>query len=226
MVRRCDWCRSPTIHGSRSRASSRFSAASMSRCHFCWTCFGFPSDTFQLFLATGVINSRFGTLLAAVHTLAVALLGTCAMVGVLRWHPGRMLRYLVTTAIVVGVVLGGGGSCLELFSHRNIARIRCWLRCTCSGNRPTRWSIAPRPAWTNSPPTGPTLTAIRARGSLRVGYLPDSLPYAFFNERDDLVGFDVELAHRLASELRVGWNSCLSREPHWLSSWRPVDATC
>ena len=55
----------------------------------------------------------------------------------------------------------------------------------------------------DSLPNGPTLTAIRARGSLRVGYLPDSLPYAFFNERDDLVGFDIELAHRLASELRV-----------------------
>ena len=48
-----------------------------------------------------------------------------------------------------------------------------------------------------------TLDAIRARGSLRVGYLPDSLPYAFFNARGDLVGYDVELANRLAIELGV-----------------------
>jgi ABC-type amino acid transport substrate-binding protein len=34
-----------------------------------------------------------------------------------------------------------------------------------------------------------------------VGYMPDALPFSFFNERGDLVGFDVELAHRLASEL-------------------------
>jgi Na+/H+-dicarboxylate symporter len=35
--------------------------------------FRIPADTFQLFLATAVINSRFGALLAAVHTVAVAL---------------------------------------------------------------------------------------------------------------------------------------------------------
>jgi hypothetical protein len=31
--------------------------------------FRIPADTFQLFLATGVVNSRFGSLLAAVHTV-------------------------------------------------------------------------------------------------------------------------------------------------------------
>ena len=51
--------------------------------------------------------------------------------------------------------------------------------------------------------TGARLDIIRRRGVLTVGYMPDSLPYAFFNAADDLVGLDVELAHRLASELGV-----------------------
>ena len=55
--------------------------------------FRIPADTFQLFLATGVINSRFGTFLAAVHTVAVALLGTCAMLGALSWDRRRLLRF-------------------------------------------------------------------------------------------------------------------------------------
>jgi ABC-type amino acid transport substrate-binding protein len=165
--------------------------------------FRIPSDTFQLFLATGVINSRFGTLLAAVHTLAVALLGTCAMVGVLRWHPGRMLRYFVTTAIVTSVVLGGVrtlfGTLLAPQYRKDEVLAQMHLL-----TRPTDavvHRIAPTPD--GLPPSGPILTTIRTRGSLRVGYLPDSLPFAFFNARGDLVGFDVELAHRLASELRV-----------------------
>ena len=37
---------------------------------------------------------------------------------------------------------------------------------------------------------------------LRVGYTPDALPFAFFNARGDLVGFDVELAHHLAPGAR------------------------
>ena len=38
---------------------------------------------------------------------------------------------------------------------------------------------------------------------LRVGYMNDSMPFTFFNEAGDLVGLDVELAHRLAGELGV-----------------------
>ena len=50
---------------------------------------------------------------------------------------------------------------------------------------------------------GATLSLIARRGALRVGYLRDSLPYAFFNAADELVGLDVELAYRLAAELGV-----------------------
>ena len=60
--------------------------------------FRIPADTFQLFLASGVVNSRFGTLVAAMHTLTVALLGTCAMIGALSWNRQRIVRYAVVTA--------------------------------------------------------------------------------------------------------------------------------
>ena len=59
---------------------------------------------------------------------------------------------------------------------------------------------APSPA---PPTTLPPLETIDARKVLRVGYLPDSLPFAFFNRNGDLVGFDIELAHRLAKEMDV-----------------------
>src|SRR5206468_4730971 len=38
---------------------------------------------------------------------------------------------------------------------------------------------------------------------LRVGYLDDSLPYAFFNARGELVGFDIEMGLQLARDLQV-----------------------
>ena len=41
---------------------------------------------------------------------------------------------------------------------------------------------------------------IRARNVLRVGYIPDRLPFAFVNATGELVGMDVELAGRLAQE--------------------------
>ena len=69
--------------------------------------FRIPADTFQLFLATGVINSRVGSLVAAVHTLTVALLVACAVTGHLRWRRGPLLSYAGVTAALVIVVLGG-----------------------------------------------------------------------------------------------------------------------
>ena len=38
---------------------------------------------------------------------------------------------------------------------------------------------------------------------MRVGYLSDALPYAFFNAQNELVGLDVALMHHLAIELGV-----------------------
>ena len=70
--------------------------------------FRIPVDTFQLFLASGVVNSRFGTLVAAMHTVAVALLGSCAMTGLLRWRRGPLLiRYATVTAVLTVAVIGG-----------------------------------------------------------------------------------------------------------------------
>src|SRR5262245_2970996 len=69
--------------------------------------FRIPADTFQLFIATGVINSRFGALVAAVHTIAVALLGSAAIAGTMTFDSRRIIRYLVTTAVLTIAVVGG-----------------------------------------------------------------------------------------------------------------------
>ncbi len=64
-----------------------------------------PADTFQLFLATGVLNSRFGTLAAAMHMVVLALAGTYALVGKLIFSPVRILRYgLVTAGATAGTL--------------------------------------------------------------------------------------------------------------------------
>ena len=51
-----------------------------------------PMDTFQLFLATSVLASRFGTLAAAMHMVVLALVGTYALSGRLRPSPARVAR--------------------------------------------------------------------------------------------------------------------------------------
>jgi Na+/H+-dicarboxylate symporter/ABC-type amino acid transport substrate-binding protein len=161
-----------------------------------------PADTFQLFLATGVINSRVGSLVAAVHTLTVALLVACAVTGRLRFRRGPILSYAGITAVLAIVVIGGtrvffaSGLPQEYSKDQVLASMQLL-------HEPVNATVARTPS--PAPPTNlPPLEAIEERKMLRVGYLSDSLPFAFFSKGGDLVGFDVELAHRLAREMGVG----------------------
>ncbi len=47
------------------------------------------------------------------------------------------------------------------------------------------------------------LDRIRSRGALRVGYIPDLMPFSYFNSEGELVGHDVEMAYDLAEVLNV-----------------------
>jgi ABC-type amino acid transport substrate-binding protein len=165
--------------------------------------FRIPADTMQLFHATGVINSRFGALLAAVHTLAVALLGTCAITGTLRFQPARLVRFAVVTVVLTAVTLGGarillgravGGGPKQGDVIAEMRPLYPTVEAAVHRDRPAQAAAAG---------TESLMETVRRRGALRIGYAVDSLPFAYFNRADDLVGFDVDLAHQLARELQV-----------------------
>ena len=52
-----------------------------------------PADLFQLFVVSGVLNSRFGSMAATMHTLTIAILGTCLITGRVRIERPRLVRY-------------------------------------------------------------------------------------------------------------------------------------
>jgi Na+/H+-dicarboxylate symporter len=166
--------------------------------------FRIPADTFQLFLATGVVNSRFGALLAAVHTVTVALLGSAAIVGSLRFNAARIARYLVITVVLSAATIGG---LRTLFNTV--------LRPTFAGEELV---YSMRPLMTArdvrivketdfrdaiGKPQGSIVESVKKRGAIRVGVFTDRLPFAFLNGERQLVGFDVEMAQLLARDLGV-----------------------
>jgi Na+/H+-dicarboxylate symporter/ABC-type amino acid transport substrate-binding protein len=166
--------------------------------------FRIPADTFQLFLATSVVNARFGTLMAAVHTTTMALLGTWAIAGALRVERRRLVRYAVFSLLLTVVTVGGVRAMLSGLVQGGYEgdRIIAGMRLL---HEPAPVTVHRTAV---SPPNEvasdrPALERIRARGALRAGYLADSLPFAYFNASGDLVGFDVEMAHQLARELGV-----------------------
>lgn len=168
--------------------------------------FRIPADTFQLFLATSVINSRFGSLLAAVHTVAVALLGSAALVGALRFSPVRLGRYLVVTAGITAVTVGGLRVTFETALAGSFAgeELVYGMRplMTAGGARLLKPSELVEGGKAVAP-AGALLNTITRRGTLRVGVFADRLPFVFINREGHLVGFDVEMAQLLARDLGV-----------------------
>ena len=163
--------------------------------------FRIPADTFQLFLASGVINSRFGILAAAVHTVTVALLGTCAMTGLLQWNRRRLLRYAITTVALTVALIGGTHLLFSRTLQQEYSKDKVLAGMHLLRDHGVVAAVHRSPAAADADASGPLLDAIRRRGALRVGYLGGSLPFAFFNARQELVGYDVDLAYQLAAEL-------------------------
>jgi Na+/H+-dicarboxylate symporter/ABC-type amino acid transport substrate-binding protein len=163
--------------------------------------FRIPHDTFQLFLATGVINARVGSAVAAMHTLVVAILGSFALAGLLRVDHRRLARYLVVTGVLTVGTLGGlrllfGVAFEQDYTKDEVLasmhRIRGGVEAVVH-----REPVPPL----EEPRDQSLLARIRARGVLRVGYTADNPPYSFFNGAGELVGLDVEMAHELARTL-------------------------
>jgi Na+/H+-dicarboxylate symporter/ABC-type amino acid transport substrate-binding protein len=165
-----------------------------------------PADTFQLFVATGVVNSRFGTLAAAMHMVVIALAGTYALNGRLRWSARGVLRYALITAGLTVATLVGVGALLRALGGGTYEGAR--LAGEMGLLRPASEGATVLPELPADSPTPPRegasiLETVRARGRIRVGFVPEQRPYSHFNARGELVGFDVEMAHALARELGV-----------------------
>jgi Na+/H+-dicarboxylate symporter/ABC-type amino acid transport substrate-binding protein len=162
--------------------------------------FRIPADTFQLFLATGVINQRFGSLLAAVHTVVVGVLGSAAIAGAVRFDIRRVTRYLVITLCLVAGTLGTLRVLFETALRPSFdgAALVTALKPVLA--RATLDSGGRTPA---RAPRGPVLDAVRASGVVRVCYVAERPPFAFTNRDGELAGLDIELAHQLAIDLQV-----------------------
>ena len=165
--------------------------------------FRIPADTFQLFLATSVVGARFGTLLAAMHTLAIALIGTCAVAGGLRIDVRRLVRFGVTTLVLAAVLITGTRALVGRATSRPYDKDKVLAAMHALRDRGDA-NVFRSPAPPLPPLQGSVLDRVRGRHLLRVGYLDSSLPYVFTNAAGDLVGFDVEMAQQLARDLGVG----------------------
>lgn len=163
-----------------------------------------PADMFKLFVTVDVLTGRFGALVAAMHMWVLALLGSCAMVGrvTVRWK--KLLPSVAASVLLCVVAVTGVGAVFtyaishEYTTYRNFVEMELLEKPVSAKVHAKRPATLPAHDLQRS-----RLDVIRERGSMRVCYRPDGLPFVFRNAAGRLVGRDVDLAHGLARYLNV-----------------------
>ncbi len=161
-----------------------------------------PHDLFQIFMTVNVVGGRFSALVAVMTIVTTALVGACALRGRVRLPLLPLLRFTaLTAAMLAGALIG----IRAFYTYVVVAPYTMD-----QALRGLHLLTNPQPATVHRdiPPankttaTGPAdMAQIRARGVLRVCYLDDDFPASFFSARGELVGFNIELVHRLAQNL-------------------------
>jgi len=163
--------------------------------------FGLAADQFQLYLLGSVVTARFATALAALHGFVVTLLVASAVLN--RLSLRKMMRAVgLHLGMTAGVMILAGIGLTYLIPYeytgaRSFEAMRL-------DREPVAVELVKSPVpLSEQEQARARLGIIRERGSIRVGYYPDRLPFAFRNELGEVVGFDIEMVHELARDLEI-----------------------
>ncbi|MCF8141407.1 MAG: cation:dicarboxylase symporter family transporter [Cyanobium usitatum Tobar12.5m-G36] len=178
---------------------------------------GLPLDLLQLFYINGEWLYRFEKLLSLESLVVLAVLVYAHAVGAIHFKPIGLLGSLLLSLLVM---LGLGSAARTQLSHSladSYTNDRKLLALRSATGRPQLLMMQ------NPQPRPVTLNAILQRGVLRVGVRTDGLPWAFRNDRGELVGYDIDLVDGLARSLGLRLEAReegLTTLEQWLDSGR------
>lgn len=166
---------------------------------------GLPDDALYLFLETWPIT-RYGQVgLSVVGMGFVNILIPLIYFGKLKPRPMRaLLAGTVSVGLLAILVLGGMSLGPRLLPAAGNPKLAFTLESRLTEGVTAEVRRGPTGGASAAAPRGElTLSAIQSSGVLRVGYNPDVIPFSYWNDRGDLVGFDISYAYELARDLNV-----------------------
>lgn len=162
-----------------------------------------PADMFQLFLVTGIVVGRFGAMLAALHIIVLAVVGTLALAGKLRLQWIFIARYLLISGASLLLLVAVLRVYFHFFVPPPPPREAVLSNIELMQERQPARVMTDVPEASATQLAGTRLDHILSSGVLQVGYRPNNLPCSFITPNGELVGFDVEMAYLLAEDVGV-----------------------
>jgi Na+/H+-dicarboxylate symporter len=174
-----------------------------------------PADAYNLYISSGILRQAFVAPLSVISifsftTITIALTTDRAR---FRWKRAAMslLVVILLAALLIAGLHSGFAALLAGTYHGGDQISRIELPPDPEGNRLDQVvnttvylhredvpAIVPASSGTRD-----EVRQIRERGVLRVGYNSNNVPFVFFNDKGELVGYDVEMAYDLARALNV-----------------------
>lgn len=163
--------------------------------------FGLPADQFQFYLLGSVVTARFATGLAALHGFVVTLLVASAVLKKLKWH--RLMQAIgLHLGITAGVMILAGFTLTQLIPYEYTG-VRTFESMRLMSKPAIVEEIKDFTPLSLYDQQRPRLDVIRERQSIRVGYFSNTLPFAFRNNKNEVVGYEMEMIHALANDLSL-----------------------
>lgn len=163
-------------------------------------------DFFQLYMVAGIVNGYFATMAAAMQLVCFTIICSYWMSGKTHFS---MKRFVFNGSISLGVIilmLIGMKIYLTTttdttISQKNILegmKLKDTVKFTIAKGPEDRSLLEKILVQKNAPDR---LRKIQESGVLKVGFNPNTMPFAFYNDKKELVGYDVQMAHYLAKDL-------------------------
>ena len=160
-----------------------------------------PSDIFQLFLLSGVVAGRLNDLLGAAHLLTFTILTICAMTGMLAVQRFKLVWSSAAAVVVAGLMIVATQVALSYAYKGSLARDEILASMHAQQEQaPAKIHNYGEPNPVALEPGMSRIERMEQTGTLRIGFNPDNQPYSFYNTKGDLVGLDIDMAHRLARD--------------------------
>jgi proton glutamate symport protein len=164
-----------------------------------------PAGLMDLFLETWTVT-RYGQVVLSVMGFGFAtMLIPLLYFGKVRLRSSRAALAAVMAVGLFGAVVVGGTALRPLLLHPTASRFQdLTLEPRLKGSiDATVQRASTSTQATAAAGDNPTLKAIQTGGVLRVGYNPNAMPFSYWNDRGELVGYDIAFAYELAHDLEV-----------------------
>jgi len=174
-----------------------------------------PADAYNLYISSGILRQAFVAPLSVISIFAFTTITIALTRNQFRFRWKRAIISVVAVLLVAILMITGlhvGFTYLLAGTYHGGDQIsKIELPLTADGKRLDH--LVNTTVYLHKedvPAVAPLLLGekdeirqIRERGVLRVGYNSNNIPFAFFNGKGELVGYDVQMAYDLAQSLNV-----------------------